>query len=185
MEGYMKKYLILTLICVSCIFLACEKTIEETTEIPIVFSGEEDYSGMDSISDLVEREVEKNNEIPNTILETAIEKRTKISFEGDIKQDTGKITCVIDALDVKSYLDDHEDELIILEEKQLIDTILSAIEEEDFPRKKVSLELSAIYENGKIIVDNKSFEYEDAVLGGLYSYLTDVYSKALEEIVGG
>lgn len=181
----MKRYLIPALIFVLCIFMVYKKTIiEKTTEIPIVFS-EEDYSGIESISDLVEREAEKNNETQNTILEAAIEKRTKISFEGGIKEDTGKITCVIDSLDVRSYLNDHEEELITLEEKQLIDTILSAIEEENFPRKEVSLELSAIYENGKIIVDNNSYEYEDAALGGLYSYLTEVYSKALDEIIGG
>ena len=72
-----------------------------------------------------------------------------------------------------------------MDEEQLLATVKEAIGNEEFPRKEETIELPAEVIDGKVVVDNNSYDYQDAVTGGLYTYLTELYEKALQEVGEG
>ena len=106
-------------------------------------------------------------------------------FENGYNSETGTVLCQINAPDIYSYFQTHENDLMEMDEEQLLATVKEAIGNEEFPRKEETIELPAEVIDGKVVVDNNSYDYQDAVTGGLYTYLTELYEKALQEVGEG
>ena len=177
-----KRLFLLALICMCTTLLGCGSNDKGSTEMPIEFSDQKESSEIETIDELVAMEAGLDNTTSekSNRLEEEIEKKTEVTIENGYNQDTGTVTCKINAPDIYSYFQEHEEELMAIEEEQLLNKILLDMEDNNFPIREVSIELPAKVTDGKIIVDTSTYEYQDAVVGGLYSYLTELYEKALD-----
>lgn len=115
-------------------------------------------------------------------LDTRIEELADIEFVGDYNKNSTFVKCRISAPDVYTYITDNFDSLINMDSESLYNEIVGYIKDEKCPIRNVEVELSAVYDNNQLVVDTTSFEYQDAIHGGLNSALTEFYIQGISEI---
>ncbi len=115
-------------------------------------------------------------------LEKEIQKYAKIKFDYNSFQDTGTISCTITAPDVYSYLLLNEKTFLEMESEDIRTSIVDACKRGDLGEREVTIIIPARKEKEVIIVDTSNEEYTDAVTGGLYSAISDIYMKSMQEI---
>ncbi len=180
-------FLLCSVICLSScksepeVMLDAEYALEHTGEdaLSIELSKEKDLEEFEQFffqNDALETdETEEKYDLESKIIEKAT-----IEFQEGYDKNSKTITCVITAPDVYSYIIDNEEMLLPLETEALYQTILDQFEGDAYAVRTVEVELPVAYQNGTLIVDTDSYEYKDAVSGGMYSALTDVYAKTIE-----
>lgn len=150
----------------------------------------EDYLSEVSLENISIKEYEQfmiseksNNEEKNKgDLEKEINKYATISFIEDSYMDTGTISCKIIAPDVYSYMMLNEKNFMEMESEAISTAIIDACKRGDLEEREVTIILPAKIDKGVIIADTSGEEYKDAVSGGLYSAICDIYRKSMQEI---
>lgn len=115
-------------------------------------------------------------------LEKELSALSTVKFKGSYDKDSSSVVCEIQSPDIYSFLMDNMDSMMELDENELYIKIIEYAQKKDCPTRKVEVELPAHFENEKLVVETDSFEYQDAVTGGVNSALTEIYLKALEEM---
>ena len=115
-------------------------------------------------------------------LEKEIQKYAKIKFDVDSYKDSGTISCKIIAPDVYSYMLLNEKNYLEMESEAICASIIDACKRGDMGEREVTIIIPAKKDKGEIIVDTSGEEYKDAVTGGLYSAICDIYMKSMKEI---
>lgn len=117
----------------------------------------------------------------NLDLENALSDVCKVNFEGKYSKKSTAVTCTFETADVYQYILENSEELMKMDEKKLYDSILDYAKDENSPRRTVTVELPAHFEEGKLVVETDSFEYQDAVTGGVNRALSELYAQILQE----
>lgn len=154
-------------------------------EVDVVFKSnttENDIIGIESDYSIFILDTEIEN---NTYdLNVQVEKLATTEIIGKYGKDSTFVSCEITAPDVYSYLMNNMEILNELDTEQLYQNIMEYIKEEECPQRKVKVDIPAEYKDGKLVVDTESFEYQDAVTGGMNSALTELYLLWLTEVDG-
>ena len=92
------------------------------------------------------------------------------------------VKCSITAPNLYDYMSHNIDDLMRLDEEDLYQRILTYIQSENVQMRTVEVNLRIVEEENQKFIDTDNFEYQDALLGGLNSFMTDIYVAALEDI---
>lgn len=127
-------------------------------------------------------------EVENTnALDKKLESMAEVEVKGKYDKNSETVTCVVTSVDLYTYVMDNMDELAALESEQLYDHLIQYASEEDSPKISTELEVPVEYYEEKLYADTSSFEYQDAIHGGLNSALTEMFIlsiEAMEEAIG-
>lgn len=92
-----------------------------------------------------------------------------------------ELECEVTYPDLKSYWLENQDELVKLDQESLSERLLMACE--TCSRKTASLTFPAEYDNGFLLLDSDSFEYQNCITGGMLELAAELYSEAVNEIL--
>lgn len=124
----------------------------------------------------------ENNYNENYNFESFINEKANIVFNKDYKKDSKLVTCTITAPDVYSYIINNIEELSLLTEEELYNTLLGYFSNNNYETRQVTIEVPVEYKERKLIVDTNVFEYKDAISGGMYTALNEVYIKYWKQV---
>lgn len=124
----------------------------------------------------------ENDYNENYNFESFINEKANIVFNKDYKKDSKLVTCTITAPDVYSYIINNIEELSLLTEEELYNTLLEYFGNNNYETRQVTIEVPVEYKEGKLIVDTNVFEYKDAISGGMYTVLNEVYIKYWKQV---
>lgn len=102
---------------------------------------------------------------------------------GKYDKESGTIECTVSAPDVYAFLMDNQETFVELNDEDLYKTIHDAIQNKELGTRKVKITLSVQEVNGAVIANTDSDEYRDAVSGGMYSALSDIYASILSDVL--
>ncbi len=106
---------------------------------------------------------------------------TDVKIKGFPTSFSKSVKCEVTAPDLSAYWKENREALIKLDDEELHNTIVAALETMD--RKTTEIRLEAEYENGYLLLESDCFEYYNAISGGLYTLLQDEYNAALDELL--
>lgn len=147
-----------------------------------------DYEGESSAEVITEKDIEEYHAImyPEDYPENPYNLESEVASAAEIKmgsykKDSDVIDCTVSAPDVYAYLMENQDALMELDEEDLYTAIHNAIENKEIGNRTVSISLPVQNIDGTIVASTDSDEYRDAVSGGLYSALSDIYAEILAD----
>lgn len=126
--------------------------------------------------------VEESTEEQIYDLDVQVEKLATTEIIGEYDKESTSIICKVTAPNVYQYLMDNMQTLNELEVEELYQTIMQYIQSEECEKRIVEVELPAQLQDGKLVVDATTVEYQDAIHGGMNSALTEIYILFLLEL---
>lgn len=121
-----------------------------------------------------EADVLAENDLLNRVYE-----QTEIDIIGSYTKNSELVEVNVVAPDIYGYVMDNLDILMNLEEEVLHDHIMEYIDNPDSPRREENIKLHAEFINDTLVVNTDTFEYQDAISGGLHSVMTDIYVEII------
>ena len=115
-------------------------------------------------------------------LDTQVANKAKVEFKEKYNKNSETVTCTVTAPDVYSYMMNNIDTLVELGEEDLYNNVLEYIKKEDCPTRTKEIELPVVYQDDKLIADTSSFEYQDAIHGGMNSAITELYILSIQSL---
>ena len=115
-------------------------------------------------------------------LDLQLEQLADIKVIGKYSEKSKTVTCVITAPDLYTYIVGNMDALSKLDTEQLYEVLLDYAIDDKSPQIETELELPVEYYNEKLYVDTSSYEYQDAIHGGLNSALTELFIQSINEM---
>ena len=146
----------LTLLC-ACLLSSCRKT-------EVVFDQEETYSES------------------GYALDKELTKFAEVKVKGSYSKNSETITCVVKAPNLYDYLLNNMEELSRLDDDQLYAQLLEYASDSTTPTLETEVEIPVVYADGKLCADTSSFEYQDAVAGGLHSAMTELFIQSIKDM---
>lgn len=118
---------------------------------------------------------EKKYDLKETILADS-----KVTFEGIHTIKDTSIKCKIEAYDIYSYVIDNIEIMKDFKNaEEYTEYMKKSIKDGDIKRTTRELELPVEYKDNKLIVNNYSDEYKDAMLGGAYTLSNELHTKSI------
>lgn len=122
-------------------------------------------------------ENEKQYDLKEMILED-----TNVKFVGTHTIKDTSIKCEIEAYDIYQYVMDNIETMYNLKStEEFVEHMKKNIKDGNVKKTTKELELPCEYKDKKLIVNNYSDEYKDAELGGAYTVLYELKTKAVNE----
>lgn len=122
-------------------------------------------------------ENEKQYDLKKIILED-----TKVTFDGIHTIKDTSIKCKIEAYNIYQYVMDNIETMYNLKStEEFVEHMKNNIKNGNIKKITKELELPCEYKDKKLIVNNYSDEYKDAELGGAYTVLYELKTKAVTE----
>ena len=153
-----------------------EVVLEQKVEIELVTNNDK--------TEEPEKEVVVEESIGEQIydLDVQVEKIATTEIVGEYDKESTSVICKVTAPNVYQYLMDNMQMLNELEVEELYQTIMQYIQSEECEKRIVEVELPAQLQDGKLVVDATTVEYQDAIHGGMNSALTEIYILFLSEL---
>ncbi len=107
---------------------------------------------------------------------------SKVTFEGKHTIKDTSIKCKIEAYNIYQYAMDNIETIDNLgSTEEFVEYMKESIKNGKIQRTTKELELPVEYKDNKLIVNNYSDEYNDAMLGGAYTLLSELQAQAINE----
>lgn len=124
-------------------------------------------------------ENEKKYDLKKIILEDA-----KVTFEGIHTIKDTSIKCKIESYDIYQYVMDNIETMKDFKNaEEYAEYMKKSIKDGNIKRTTKELELPVEYKDNKLIVNNYSDEYKDAILGGAYTLSNELHTKEIIEYI--
>lgn len=116
-------------------------------------------------------------------LDEEIVKYSSVEFIGSYTKKSDVVKCRITAPNIHDYIMENEDQLLQLDTEEIYSQLINYVQESNFQMMTTDLDLTATYINKQLVVSSESFEFQDAIHGGLYSAMTEIYIQAFNEMI--
>ncbi len=110
-----------------------------------------------------------------------IEEVSEINIKNYNEKD-GTATCEIKAPNLYTYVMDNLDDISAQSDEEAYLGIIEYLNSGDYATKVTEITAYATIEDNKLIIDDTSFEFQDAFHGGINSLMTDLVIFGLNEI---
>lgn len=142
------------------------------------------FSGCKNPEIVFNLENEESESVKNQgyALDLELEQLANVEVKGRYNQNSETITCEITAPDMYTYVMNKVDILAEMDTEQLYEELLRYASDDTSSKRVIELELPVEYYDEKLYVDTSSFEYQDAVRGGLNSAMTELFIQSIKSM---
>lgn len=116
-------------------------------------------------------------------LDKEIQAYATVEYVGFYTKNSDTVKCRVTAPDLNTFIISNEEQLMQLEQEELYARLIEYIHDPESVSTTVELELPAASIDGQLVVASESFEFQDAIHGGLYSAMTQIYIQAFNEMI--
>ena len=172
--------LITAFICFVICFLIIknrESSPKEIVKISELLSQESEEVKDSSVTD---SEKDTHNVASKYDIDKRIEQESVVTVKQYNEVD-GSVVCEIKAPDIYSYVMDNIDTIYAQTEDETYEYIVSYLESRDYKLRTVEITVNAAMQDDKYIIDDMSFEFQDAIHGGLDTLMTELVIIGLQE----
>ena len=100
----------------------------------------------------------------------------------DYKEDEGTAVCDIKAPDIYSFVVGNIDVIDEQSDEETYDYLCSYLDNGDYKIRRSKITVDAIVDNNILIIDDTSYEFQDAIHGGINSLMTDFLINGLNDM---
>lgn len=162
----------------------CFRMMTSTVIMSIMIFSACIFSGCKNPEIVFNLENEESESVKNQgyALDLELEQLANVEVKGRYNQNSETITCEITAPDMYTYVMNKVDILAEMDTEQLYEELLRYASDDTSSKRVIELELPVEYYDEKLYVDTSSFEYQDAVRGGLNSAMTELFIQSIKSM---
>ena len=139
------------------------------------------------LSEYNEKNVTKEDSVSGTNEEQQYAFDKKIEELSTIKvvsynNNDGTAICIIHAPDMYNYIMEKIDTIADQTDTETYELITKKMTEKDVKIRETEVVVNVLELDGSLILDDTSFEFQDAIHGGMNSVLTELIIKSIEEL---